>query len=417
MRGLSQGHLTPTRSESSSPYGTGTSSSVRAKETLKNVPPNSSSQGTFPRNDSRTALKKLAAKKEEEDRERGRNREENSGREKEKGRGAGREGQFDLDRDLQGMKVGRKENIRNDFDQRNLDPESMRSRGDCGMDVTLEDDLEKDIEREGEEEGEGEGEGEEVSVLDPSPSVSTSHSHRKASAFENALSPSNQNQHTERERERELEDSLNSFPAGYLDPHSGINSYRNSFKTPRLPCGVALRIEIYSTWGDDLFVGLNGLDIFDENGVLINSNSSTKSAIKNVFADNRDVLIPTEFQNDPREVSNLMNGTNFTRNDLHVWLAPLGSLREKEINGGDVKLSKNKKLDQNCDQYDNNDTDNDIEGGGNYRDVITSVTITFSHPVTLSLIRVFNYNKSRTHCTRGVRECSLFLDDVMIFEG
>lgn len=45
------------------------------------------------------------------------------------------------------------------------------------------------------------------------------------------------------------------------------------------------------------------------------------------------------------------------------------------------------------------------------------VTVDFRQPVTLSMIRVWNYNKSRTHAYRGVRVVRLSLDDRVIFEG
>jgi len=40
----------------------------------------------------------------------------------------------------------------------------------------------------------------------------------------------------------------------------------NTFTIPTLPKGQLLRIEISSTWGDSHYVGLSGLEFFDENG-------------------------------------------------------------------------------------------------------------------------------------------------------
>ena len=51
------------------------------------------------------------------------------------------------------------------------------------------------------------------------------------------------------------------------------------------------------------------------------------------------------------------------------------------------------------------------------RGAIATVTVEFTHVVSLSMIRIFNYNKSRTHCTRGVRNCRLRFDGKVIFEG
>jgi hypothetical protein len=35
----------------------------------------------------------------------------------------------------------------------------------------------------------------------------------------------------------------------------------------------------------------------------------------------------------------------------------------------------------------------------------------------VSFVRVWNYNKNRTHRTRGVRSCQIFLDNLLVFEG
>ena len=184
----------------------------------------------------------------------------------------------------------------------------------------------------------------------------------------------------------DLEDSLNRFaPVQSIDP--GDNAIKmGSIKTPFFPRGKILKMEIYSTWGDGLYVGLNGLDIFDENGDLLSNNSNGKSSVLRIESDGKHLLSSPEFQNDPREVSNIVNGTNFTRNDLHVWLAPLGHLNDNENNVSNEQL-------------------------------IASISIYFKKSITISLIRVFNYNKSRTHCTRGVRHCVFKLDDVTIYDG
>ena len=192
----------------------------------------------------------------------------------------------------------------------------------------------------------------------------------------------------------DLEDSLNGFaPAQNSEPQKNLGK----IKTPFFPRGKILKMEIYSTWGDGLYVGLNGLDIFDENGDLLSNNSSGKSSVLRIESDRKNLLSSPEFENDPREVSNIVNGTNFTRNDLHVWLAPLGNLENSNENNGN-------------DNSNNNNNNNE-------KNLITSISIFFKKSITISLIRVFNYNKSRTHCTRGVRDCVFKLDDVTIYDG
>lgn len=41
-----------------------------------------------------------------------------------------------------------------------------------------------------------------------------------------------------------------------------------------------------------------------------------------VTANPRDINVLPDYQNDPRVVSNLVDGINKTRDDIHMWLAP-----------------------------------------------------------------------------------------------
>ena len=232
---------------------------------------------------------------------------------------------------------------------------------------------------------------------------------------------------------RDLEDSLNgtqqaSQSSSQLMKYErkyNENHPKGLFSTPILPAGKCLKIEILSTWGDDLYVGLNGLDIFDVDGNLLSNtyNRDSQSFIRSVTRENKkcEMDASQEYKNDPRDVTNLVNGTNFTRDDLHVWLAPLGSLRDKDAqnckDGGNMKNDTNN---ERCNEFrkyeDDTKSTNSNEVGSAY-ELITTISINFTHSVVISLIRVFNYNKSRTHCTRGVKDCILKLDDVIIYKG
>lgn len=46
-----------------------------------------------------------------------------------------------------------------------------------------------------------------------------------------------------------------------------------------------------------------------------------------------------------------------------------------------------------------------------------SIRIEFDTTIRLSLLRIWNYNKSRTHSFRGVRVVRALLDDVVVFKG
>jgi len=42
------------------------------------------------------------------------------------------------------------------------------------------------------------------------------------------------------------------------------------FVIPELPSGSILKLDITSTWGDQHYIGLNGIEIFNDEGQLVN---------------------------------------------------------------------------------------------------------------------------------------------------
>jgi hypothetical protein len=180
-------------------------------------------------------------------------------------------------------------------------------------------------------------------------------------------------------------------PIQYSSPET-LKTQFHKDKLPTLPSGKVLKFEILSTWGDNYYVGLNGIDIFDENGYSLTSNiyktNYKTNIIKSIRGNPSDINVLPEYNDDPRKIYNLIDGVNFTRDDLHVWLAPLGFM--------DKELKKSECNDENS---------------------IANITITFEKETTLSMLRMFNYNKSRTHSHRGVKNCRIYFDDKVIFDG
>ncbi|XP_073398867.1 katanin-interacting protein isoform X2 [Dendrobates tinctorius] len=141
----------------------------------------------------------------------------------------------------------------------------------------------------------------------------------------------------------------------------------HDFEIPVLPYGQHLCIKITSTWGDRHYVGLNGIEIF----------SSTGNPVKvvKIEADPPNINILPAYGKDPRVVTNLIDGVNKTQDDMHVWLAPFTPGKTHLI----------------------------------YSD--------FASPCNVAMIRIWNYNKSRIHSFRGVKDIEILLDHGVIFRG
>lgn len=78
---------------------------------------------------------------------------------------------------------------------------------------------------------------------------------------------------------------------------------------------------------------------------------------------------------DPRTVDKLVDGVYLTSDDMHVWLTPYTKGKEHKIW---IDLEKDK---------------------------------------IISMIRIWNYNKSRAHSLRGAKDIKIFLDKRLVFIG
>lgn len=137
------------------------------------------------------------------------------------------------------------------------------------------------------------------------------------------------------------------------------------------PSGQHVQIDIVSTWGDPYYVGLSAIEFFDEHGEPIELDNPQLQA----RADPADINVLPEYGHDLRVVSNLFDGTLRTCDDAHLWLAPF------------------------------------TPGRRNY------VYVDLEQPRTLSMMRLWNYNKSRIHSFRGARLIEVRLDHEVVFRG
>ncbi|KFW07344.1 Uncharacterized protein KIAA0556, partial [Eurypyga helias] len=141
----------------------------------------------------------------------------------------------------------------------------------------------------------------------------------------------------------------------------------NDFKIPVLPCGQHLVINIQTTWGDRHYVGLNGIEVFSSKGEPVQ--------ISKISAVPPDINILPAYGNDPRVITNIIDGVNRTQDDMHLWLAPF------------------------------------TPGKPHF------IFIDFVNSCQVAMIRIWNYNKSRIHSYRGVKDIVMVLDEQCIFKG
>lgn len=137
------------------------------------------------------------------------------------------------------------------------------------------------------------------------------------------------------------------------------------------PVGFRLKIRLYSTWADRHYIGLNGIEFFDAEGDPI----KVQNPSLNVSADPPDINILPGYSRDPRVIQNIVDEKCNTSDDFHMWLAPF------------------------------------TPGQPN------NIEICFGKCVSLSMIRIWNYSKSRIHASRGARQISMELDGSLIFMG
>lgn len=165
-----------------------------------------------------------------------------------------------------------------------------------------------------------------------------------------------------------------------------------------LPTGTRLRMDVYSTWGDGSYLGLNGLEVYDQILRLVPFQGK-QPCITQISAYPRDLTELPGYSDDPRLVRNLLDGVNTTKDDLHQWLAPQLHLLHSLVKSATPASP----------DFFREITD--TEG------LLGSLHLVFSHPISIAALRIYNFNKSRTHNQRGIRKCRIFLDRQMIFEG
>ena len=80
---------------------------------------------------------------------------------------------------------------------------------------------------------------------------------------------------------------------------------------------VVFQFQLFSTWGDPYYIGLNGLEFYDENGYRIRLTEN------NITAYPHSVNVLEGVVDDIRTPDKLIDGVNETYDGRHMWLAPI----------------------------------------------------------------------------------------------
>lgn len=159
-----------------------------------------------------------------------------------------------------------------------------------------------------------------------------------------------------------------------------------------MPQGSLWRLVIYTTHGDNNYVGLNGLECFDVHGRRVSFLSS--AVVEEISAIPPDLTVLPGYEEDPRQVQNLLDGVNETKDDLHQWLAPQLQVAFEHLTKDQAQIASP------------------------YTGAIALISLRFTQTQqTLSALRIYNFNKSRTHNQRGVKRFALEVDGRTIFQG
>jgi hypothetical protein len=218
--------------------------------------------------------------------------------------------------------------------------------------------------------------------------------------------PHTTNHFSEHKISNSNDSTSNTSTESYITP-----PLRQDYETPNLPVAQLWKLSLLSNHGDPYYIGLDGIEVIDSEGRVIDIAGGTSTTGGSVDAVPRS-LYDIGNRSDCRIPSNLCtpNTSNVGSNsDRTSWLAPLThSMTATERRECMRPIISNKIADSDR-ESDDNMLKEDFKA---YKD--NTLWIMFDVPTRLSLIRIFNYSKTPS---RGAKEFKLDADGLLVCMG
>ena len=166
------------------------------------------------------------------------------------------------------------------------------------------------------------------------------------------------------------------------------------------PQAKTILLQVNSNWGDECFVGLNGLDIYDTKGRNVK--------VKSIALQSSSEVEPIDCKSDdeaPGGVHCLVDGIHSTRDDFHIWLHHL-----HEATNNSMRMMHKA-------EDDDGEPPSAVSSSSSSAVPLCIIRIELFELTAISLIVVWNYNKGRTYRSRGVKGCNISLDSRVVFDG
>lgn len=98
-----------------------------------------------------------------------------------------------------------------------------------------------------------------------------------------------------------------------------LNYYFFQISLTGLPLDITVvfQFQLFSSWGDPYYIGLNGIEFYDEDGYRIHLTEN------NVTAYPHSVNVLDGVTDDVRTPDKLIDGNNDTCDGRYMWLAPV----------------------------------------------------------------------------------------------